>query len=288
VATIKLEPIAGKLRRVLSSGALFPAGAVEAHRASLVEGAAPEKDPALSAAAADFLAHFIVVVKGASAVVKAPQFASVDRFEGQMDELFGCGGPPESPLYDSYSTMHVLCEIPTGIADETPMSVVARLSAGDSARAALAKLAEEAAASHLDLYRTQRAGAHEAALVHVRSGRSLTVQLSGPFLRDGDLFLGRVLRFHTGEHFIIESPYCLLASEEQWLEYFARAAPASPSTPRPYDERLLRRHLKFGPSPKFWPQYIFDAYAGDRNGIVLLAGVPDRVETLPHHEAFDP
>ncbi len=311
----KLEPIAAKLRRELPAPVLFPAGTVEAERAALVANHEPAEGPPLTETVAEFFAHYLAIAKAASALVHAPQFAALARFSQRIDEEYMSGGPPISPVYDSFSTMHVLCEVPTGTAGETPLSVVARITSGDASRAALHQLAEELAASHQDLYRARSVGDRTAELAHVRSGRELSVHLSGPFLREGDLFLGRVLRFHTGACFIVDSPYLLAAAEADWLLYFGRVMLGNPTkagalrphpakgklrTPPPTnggaqggtsgvpDEARLRRHLKYGATPKYWLEYVIDGYVGHRNGIVMLAGVPDRPETLPHSEAFDP
>lgn len=315
MSLIKLEPIALKLRREVPASVLFPPGMVEAEHAALAADRDPGGCPPLTEPVAEFLAHYLAIAKAASALLHAPQFASLARWSERIEEEYMPGGPPMSPVYDSFSSMHVLCSIPTGPAGETPISVVARITFGDASRAALHQLAREMASSHLDLYRARSVGDRTAELAHVRSGRELSVHLSGPFLREADLFLGRALRFHTGAWFMVDSPYLLAAPETDWLLYFGRIAlgssrkqggdrarsvknkhGASSATGehaqgRPSDapdEAHVWRHLKHGTTPKYWLEYIADGYLGERNGIVILAGVPDRPETLPHNDAFDP
>ncbi|MEO7035677.1 MAG: hypothetical protein ABI548_17235, partial [Polyangiaceae bacterium] len=110
--------------------------------------------------------------------------------------------------------------------------------------------------------------------------------------------------------FIADSPYLLQASEDEWHQHLARivaqqqgaasaSAPQKASklsskeqarrrqkdkarTNRNEPEEIIRRYLKFGPSARYWFDYVMDAYAGERRGIVFLAGVPDRPELLPH------
>src|SRR5690606_10010250 len=117
------------------------------------------------------------------------------------------------------------------------------------------------------------------------SGRTFPVELTGPFLRDRDLFLGRVIRFREERHFIADSPYLLEASESEWLTYLERAA--APTRTRSAEE-ALQRHLRFGQDWRYWLEYICNGYAGERRGIVRLAGLPDRPSTLPHHDDYDP
>jgi hypothetical protein len=226
------------------------------------------------------------------------------------------GGPPMSPVYDSYASQHILGEVPTGVAGETPYTVLARLTSGHPRYERLHAMARALADSHQDLYRVTSADGLSAELERVRGGGSLSVRLTGPFLRTGDRVLARVLPF-DGAWFIADSPYLLRASEGEWLDYLARATAVGPSSSvaRPaVDEKragpkltpkqrarlrqsaarqkardaAVARHLKHGASERYWLDYIMDAYAGERRGIVYLAGVPDRPETLPHHADYEP
>jgi hypothetical protein len=189
------------------------------------------------------------------------------------------------------------------------MTVLARLTASSLEHRKVHVLASQVASSHLDLYRAKDVDGVTAQIVNARSGVEIPVRLTGPFLRRKDLFLGRVFQFHTGEYFLADSPYRLMASEAAWLEYFDRvAAPdgevknrartepgkrpsgkerKNQASPRSNSEAQLVRHLRHGQSPRFWPEFITNAYAGHRNGIVALAGIPDRPETQPHHDDFD-
>ena len=144
----------------------------------------------------------------------------------------------------------------------------------------------------------------------------MTLRQSDDFLRAGELAFARVLSLGS-DHFLVEPPYLLRASDRDWLEYFQRIAPDEASPPSATHHRspshakltpkqrarlrqkkaaqrhqgseaTLLRHLKHGSTERYWFEYIVDAYAGERAGVVYLAGVPDRPETLPHHDAFDP
>jgi hypothetical protein len=167
------------------------------------------------------------------------------------------------------------------------------------------------------VYRVLRVEGTRADLERLRDRQAMTVRQTDDFLRGGDLSLARVLPFGAG-HFLIEPPYLLRASDRDWLEYFQRIAPDEANPPSATHQRspgqhakltpkqrarlrqkkaaqrdqgseaTLLRHLKNGSTERYWLEYIVDAYAGERRGVVYLAGVPDRPETLPHHDAFDP
>ncbi len=312
MAILRLEPIAMELGKHTSPALLFPREALERSTRQLPHGGDEAWPPAMR----DFMAHYTEVARVGHGLLETAAFQQLAALSDELEEEYGSGGPPMSPVYDSYSVQHILAEVPQGLARETPYSVLARLSSGDDARARLCEMAYALADSHLDLYRVLEAESARAQLLPLRGGEPLTVQLSGPFLRAGDVLLARVLAFGDG-HFIADSPYRLAASEREWLDYVqrvrarseaARAAGAQRARPgeaRLTQKQLARRrkqqkqdatqrspdadvvaHLKYGEGPRFWLEFIMDGYAGERNGIVLLAGVPDRPESLPHHPGY--
>jgi len=308
VPVIKPEPISAKIRGSVALSTLLPSGASERMRERLERNREPG-EPSMSEQASEFLSLYMLVFQAGWSLFQMPPFESLTRQHERLEDEFMSGGPPASPIYDSYSAIHTLAEIPVGIGSETPMTVLARLTASNLEHRRVHLLAARVASSYLDLYRAKEVNGATANIVHARSGAEIAVHLTGPFLRRKDLFLGRVFQFHTGEHFIADSPYRLMASEAAWIEYFARvAAPdgdvksrartepgkkhggkerKNQASPRSNAEAHLVRHLRHGQSPRFWPEFITNAYAGHRNGIVALAGIPDRPETQPHHDDFD-
>jgi hypothetical protein len=255
----------------------------------------------------EFLSHYMLICRAGWQLLSEPAFESLARQHERLENDFMSGGPPISPIYDSYSALHTLAEIPVGIGSETPLTVLTRLTSGSIEYRNVNVIASAVASSYLDLYRAVRAEGLVAELVHVRSGVELSVHLSGPFLRKEDLFLGRVFRYHD-QHFAVDSPYLLMTSEAAWLEYFDRVTEPERSVPHrpqerakkaggkkrlehasPNSEREARliKHLHFGESFTYWPEFFVNAYAAERNGIVALAGIPDRPETQPQHDDFD-
>jgi len=253
----------------------------------------------MSEIARDFLAHQLTISEAAMALVALPPFQGLNRQADLLEEEFMSGGPPMSPIYDSYSVIHLLAEIPVGMAGETPMGVLARLTATSPQHRELHLLALQFASSHLDLYRALSVTPSTAHLVHLRSGRKLDVHLTGPFLRESDLFLARVIPFRESEQVISESPYLLLTAEAEWLAYLDRVWTGRPGAAKkmgksapskqkgPSRNEVLVKHLREGSSFRFWPEFFVNAYADERNGIVKLIGIPDRPATQPHHPSFD-
>jgi hypothetical protein len=266
----------------------------------------------------DFMLHYMAVVRAGWQLLGAPQFDRLSRLYAQFEQEYAPGGPPMSPVYDSFAAQHILGQVPQGLAAETPYSVLVRLTSGDVSRQRLHQMARALADAHPDLYRCTKVDQTLAELEPLRGGPRFLVRLTGPFLRHLDRALARVVRFGDGA-FMADSPYLLAASDADWLEYLDRAArpagslpdtspsgqPAARARPRLTSKQLARRrqqkataqqapadaavvrHLKFGTSERSWLDFITNGYAGERRGIVRLAGIPDRPETLPHHDDYD-
>lgn len=63
---------------------------------------------------------------------------------------------------------------------------------------------------------------------------------------------------------------------DEWREYFRRVVPLE----APAGE--YERHMKFGTTPRYWTEYVFEAYVNHRAEAVYLAGLPDVPESRPH------
>lgn len=314
-SVIAFAPIAAQLARGVSLDALFPRGAIED---VLREEALEDDDEPLPDDVAPFFGHYVAVTRAAVQLLAVPAFDRLARFHEEVEEVYMPGGPPMSPIYDSFSMQFVLGAVPQGAGSETPYSVLARLLLRDPARARLQRMAQSLADARFELYRVPSAKGHDARIEPVRGGDALSVRLTGPFLRTGDFGLMRVLPFEDG-YYIADSPYLLQASEDDWREHLKRvvvqqgapkpASAAASSAPskasklsskelarrrqkekakasRSEPEEVIKRYLHLGLSDRYWFDYIMDAYAGERNGIVFLAGVPDRPELLPHSAAY--
>lgn len=310
MTTLRFEPLAVQIAKLVSIDRLLGADALKNLPAEDLT------EPPLPADVQEFMSCYMRVVAAAWQLLGTPPFERLSQLYDRIEEEFMPGGPPLSPVYDSYASQHILGEVPTGVAGETPYTVLVRLTTGHSRYERLNSMARALADAHFDLYRVTSAEGLSADLERVRGGGSLSVRLTGPFLRTGDRMLARVLPF-GGALFIADSPYLLRASEAEWLEYLARVTAAEPSasgakaaadekrrgpklTPKQRarlrqstarqssPEAAVARHLKHGASERYWLDYIMEGYAGERRGIVYLAGLPDRPATLPHHAEYQP
>ncbi len=313
-SVITFAPIATQLARSVSLDALFPRGSVEDALRDHRETTADSGEAALPDDIQPFFGHYCVVTRAAVQLLGAPAFERLARYHDEVEAEHMPGGPPISPVYDSFAMQFVLGAVPQGIANETPYSVLARLLLRDPSLARLQRMAQSLADARFELYRVKDASGHDAELEPVRGGDALSARLTGPFLRKGDFGLIRVLQFDD-KFFVADSPYLLEANEEDWREHLARivaqqqGSPAAPAAQKPSKlsskeqarrrqkdkakasrkepEEIIKRYLQFGLSDRYWFDYVMDAYAGERRGIVILAGVPDLPELLPHSAEYE-
>ena len=75
------------------------------------------------------------------------------------------------------------------------------------------------------------------------------------------------------------------AGEATWLEFFERTPPKV----RAGDAaQAFDLPMKYGRSVTYWPEYMFEAYAGHDAQAIWLRGLPDVDESRPHAPKYDP
>jgi len=211
------------------------------------------------------------------------------RFITEKEELYMPSYPPMSPLTTSYFSTWTQLDVPFGADRETVGDCLAGLSdllqIGEVQQKALARLRE----SRLGIYQITSASEELWQVRELVTGTEVeTLIPSGFHGKPGEILLVRLLPSLEGEtpyHVAVTTPYILRgAPVPQWIEYFARhqIIPATVGL----DERL-RQHMKLGPTPEYWAEYIFWGYVNHRSDAVFLTGFPDRPETQPHHPLFN-
>ena len=75
---------------------------------------------------------------------------------------------------------------------------------------------------------------------------------------------------------------------------FPNALAEPPLPPVCLDEHALAstrmthaRHMKLGPTRRYWTEFVFEAYVNHRPEAILLAGLPDVAASRPHSAAYD-
>jgi hypothetical protein len=86
------------------------------------------------------------------------------------------------------------------------------------------------------------------------------------------------------EHVVFTSPYVLIAPNlAGWMAYFDRIA--AKDSPRPRVE-ALERHLKWGPTRRYWTEFVFEGYVNHEADAIYLEGLPDAPESRPHSPQY--
>ena len=76
------------------------------------------------------------------------------------------------------------------------------------------------------------------------------------------------------------TPYLLLQPGlREWEAYFRRVLPDAPRVARIAAHEL---HMKHGPTPRYWTEFVFEGYVNHREDVIFLAGLPDVAGSRPH------
>jgi hypothetical protein len=243
---------------------------------------------------------------------ESPGFAPLARRADELNEEYDCGDDG-SPVLDSFFLPHVLADRTQGFASESPLSVCAFVLRHLGAPTELVSHAEALSESRLHVVWCEAAGdlVGEPRTARLRcpvTGRQWQVEVADPWFRVGLGYLVRIIEL-PGRDVVLTTPYALLTSEAEWREYFARqlSVPeqesaggkgAAPKGKRKKPKRApagaanspaqrLYRHMKRGPWPDHWIDFVNEAFAGSVNGCPALGGVPDLPETIPGDPEFD-
>ncbi len=80
------------------------------------------------------------------------------------------------------------------------------------------------------------------------------------------------------------SPYVLIVSGEMgWIESFDRTAAKEARRLR---IEALERHFKWGPTRRYWTEFVFESYVNHEPGAIFLEGMPDIPESRPHSPEY--
>jgi len=86
------------------------------------------------------------------------------------------------------------------------------------------------------------------------------------------------------DHVVFTCPYVLIAPDAiGWTEYFDRTAAKEPHRPR---IEALERHLKWGPTRRYWTEFVFEGYVNHEPGAIFLTGLPDVPASRPHSREY--
>ena len=205
------------------------------------------------------------------------------------EEAYMPGGPPTSPVTDSFFNLWAFLDTGIGLKRETLADVAVALAGPVRAPAELVAAWRGLARSYPGLFRVVEVAEGAVVLEELVTAERREVELSESFPIDrGELWWVRVLppprdgmkAAHLG------APYAFpeASAEAEWCSYFERQLDGGKGDLASAYRKLMKR----GPAqPYGWLDYVLDAYVGVRGSMIGLAGVPDRPETLARSPGTD-
>ena len=202
----------------------------------------------------------------------------------RAEDLYMPGGPPMSPLTTSYFTCWAFFDACAGAADESIGTTVLEVGTAFGMHADLLRLIRLMQQSRMGIYINEGA---EGSLVVLRELVTdivcRAIVPTGFSGRKGELWYVRVLSPPfpgSSEHVVFTTPYILLEPGlREWQAYFRRALPDVPRQPR---IDACGRHMKYGPTRRYWNDFVFEAYVNHHECAIFLAGLPDVPGSRPH------
>jgi hypothetical protein len=202
----------------------------------------------------------------------------------KAEESYMPGGPPMSPLTMSYFTCWAFFDACVGPAQETIGSIAIKVGAEFGMHPELLRLFWLMQESRMGVYVHEGMQGDFSVLRDLGSEAVCSAIVPAGYRgREGEIWFARVLPPPLpggSEHVVFTTPYVVLSPGlSDWLAYFRRTLPDAPRKAR---LDALHQHLKYGPTPNYWNDFVFEAYVNHRADAIYLAGLPDLPETRPH------
>ena len=229
------------------------------------------------------------VFGAASLIGELPELSKLmDRIEVAEDGYMP-DGPPMSPITRSYFLCWTLFDLGIGLKNETLGSCVAAISKAMGSDPGYVDFVQRLCKTRPGLFVCEGKQGEVFVLRELVTCTTYpTVIPSGYDAAPGDLLLLRLLPplEPFGHALVLTTPYLIrkpgLAA---WEAYLKRAPRAGPDPVVAYEN--LMKHGTAPHGPRHWPEYIFEAYTGDDDGVIYLEGLPDVGESRPHSSVDD-
>jgi hypothetical protein len=216
--------------------------------------------------------------EGASQLPEMKKFASI---YAKAEDDYLPSGPPMSPLTRSFFTSWAFFDLQFDDGDTLASCLIESndvVSMNPDQLDALKKMAD----SRMGIYEhVGMDGQHVRLREIVTNAEYVCHSTSGYRGKNGELWYVRLLPPLLPDlaryHIVFNTPYILMASRNDWLQFLGRALPGSGK-----DATALHRFFKYGPGMHYWNEFVFKAYHHHQSDAILLAGIPDLKATLPH------
>lgn len=240
-------------------------------------------DPAHAA----YLSALHVIADATGALANFPELSRLcDRSE-EAEEEYMPEGPPMSPITRTMYLTWTLFDLPDDRTGETwgeVVEVAFREGKGDPA---LISIVERLNASSLGFFVNVRRDGPRFLLRDLVTGEEHRAIIpSGYQGSAGDLLLLRLAPppHPDAPHSVaLTTPYVIAEpGVSEWAAYFDRTLPAIQGGDRNAAYRKLMRKGHVPHGDRYWLEYVFEAYGGHSESMILLRGLPDVAASRPH------
>jgi hypothetical protein len=226
----------------------------------------------------------------AEQLLQMPEMKSFVKQIGPAEDEYAPSWPPMSPVSTSYFTCWSTFDLGIGARRETLGNVIIAVAAECGTHANMLALMRALQGSRMGIYRVEESDGTRVRLKDLATGRASTaVCTSGYSGWTGEIWYTRLLPppLPGGtDHVVFTSPYVLTAPDVTgWTAYLDRVASKTSATTR---VEALEQHFKWGPNPRYWMEFVFEAYSRYESGAIFLHGLPDVAESRPHSPSYRP
>ncbi|HLG19848.1 MAG TPA: hypothetical protein VI895_08565 [Bdellovibrionota bacterium] len=220
-------------------------------------------------------------------ITSLDEMAALADIVAKAEDLYLPSGPPMSPLTASYFTCWAFFDLCAEPANETIGTIVSDLGAAFGMNSELQRLIRLMQESRMGIYIHEGTEPRLAILRDLITGVQCRAIVPAGYLGNkGEIWYARVLPPPipgTPEHVVFTTPYIVLGPPlREWQAYFRRTIPDAPK------QVLLdayERHMKFGPTRRYWNDFVFEGYVNHTAEVIYLEGLPDLPESRPHSKA---
>lgn len=217
--------------------------------------------------------------------IEFPPFAPFREAAEDAEDEYLPSGPPMSPVTASFFTTWLLCDLRFGADAETLADCVLPVAHEFPIAPDRVEALRRLAATRMGVY-LHEGWVGDGRFVRLRelvTRDVVTCEVpSGRLGEAGELWYVRVcppLPEAGPHHLVFTTPYVLRSSRPDWAAYLRRSLVPMPGAD---DRARLHALLKYGPSPRAWPEFVMRGYHDHEPGAIHLAGIPDVPGSLPH------
>lgn len=214
------------------------------------------------------------------------EMSSFKKISMAQEDLYMPSGPPMSPLTDSYYQSWECFDLTFGPDKETLATIFLDLVDILKISQDEIDLINALSVSRMGVYQVCQIIDKKILLKElITKTEQWCVCVAGYKGKVGELWFVRILPPPTkyldyiDYSIVLTTPYVLRnSSEKNWNDFFLR---------NNVDKINYHTFMKQGPSMNYWNEFIFYGYLNYITEAVFLSGIPDKENTLPHHDKFN-